>query len=247
MKNTFVFFALSVFTFSLHAQTKLNKKLQKYCSTLEQEFTAISTDQKKELEEIGDYILEKTSLKQQAYIIYICTHNSRRSHFGQIWLQTAAAYYGVTSIQTYSGGTEATAFNPRAAAALKRAGFNIAKQVAPISQSVNQVPNIPYQISYAKSVPSMIVFSKKYSDMTNPKQNFLAVMVCSEADKSCPNVEGAELRIAMPYDDPKHFDNTPSENQKYDERCRQIARDQFYIMHYVKNKLILKQESTLQK
>jgi hypothetical protein len=35
-------------------------------------------------------------------------------------------------------------------------------------------------------------------------------MVCSEADKSCPSVDGAELRVGMPYDDPKYFDGTPS-------------------------------------
>lgn len=244
MKNIFIILTLSSLTFSLNAQTKLNQKLQKYCSSLEQEFGSITAEQKKELEEIGDYILEKSSLNQEALVLFICTHNSRRSHLGQIWLQTAAAYYGVNNIKTYSGGTEATAFNFRAAAALERAGFNIAKQIAPISESANQVPNIPYQISYAKTVPSMIVYSKKYNDINNPKQNFLAIMVCSEADKTCPNVEGAELRIAMPYDDPKYYDNTPAEKQKYDERCRQIARDQFYIMNYVKKKLIIRQEQS---
>ncbi|MCU0442497.1 MAG: protein-tyrosine-phosphatase [Bacteroidia bacterium] len=245
MKKIITILTLFSLTFSLNAQTKLNKKLQRYCSTLEQEFTAISVDQKKELEEIGDYIFEKFTLKQEALILFICTHNSRRSHLGQIWLQTAAAYYGINNIKTYSGGTEATAFNYRAALALERAGFNIAKQTAPVSESANQVQNIPYQIGYAKSAPSMIVYSKKYNDINNPKQNFLAVMVCSEADKTCPNVDGAELRIAMPYEDPKYFDNTPAEMQKYDERCRQIARDQFYIMYYLKKKLILQNERSL--
>jgi len=53
-------------------------------------------------------------------------------------------------------------------------------------------------------------WSKKYNDTANPKKDFCAVMVCSEADKSCPSVDGAELRVGMPYDDPKYFDGTPS-------------------------------------
>jgi hypothetical protein len=47
----------------------------------------------------------------------------------------------------------------------------------------------------------------------------------------------------MPYDDPKYFDGTPSQNQKYDERCREIAREMFFIMDHVKQKLILKMEA----
>ncbi|MFN0047703.1 MAG: hypothetical protein ACKVOU_01120 [Cytophagales bacterium] len=67
-------------------------------------------------------------------------------------------------------------------------------------------------------------------------------MVCSEADKSCPMVEGATGRFSLPYDDPKYYDNTPSEQQKYDERCKQIATEMFFMFDYVKKKLILENE-----
>jgi hypothetical protein len=46
-------------------------------------------------------------------------------------------------------------------------------------------------------------------------------------------VEGAELRIGLPYQDPKEFDNSPLKEVKYDERCRQIAREMFYILDFV--------------
>ena len=36
---------------------------------------------------------------------FICTHNSRRSHLGQIWAAIAGAYYNV-DVATFSGGTE---------------------------------------------------------------------------------------------------------------------------------------------
>lgn len=244
MNKLFIVTLIALQGLSAQAQPKLNKKLQQYATSLSAEFVNISGEQKKELEEIGDYILEKAKENKTVSILYICTHNSRRSHLGQVWLQTAAAYYGIQNIQTFSGGTAITAFNIRVADALKRAGFGVAKSTIQISQSENEVPNIPYEISYANDVPPMLVYSKKYTDINNPKNNFLAIMVCSEADRTCPNVEGAELRIAMPYDDPKYYDGTPAETEKYDERCRQIARDQFYIMYYVKQKMILQQEQS---
>jgi arsenate reductase (thioredoxin) len=73
--------------------------------------------------------------------------------------------------------------------------------------------------------PKLECFSKVYHDESNPKSDFCAVMTCSQADKLCPIVQGASKRISLPYDDPKVFDGTPQEAGKYDERCRQIARE----------------------
>jgi len=41
--------------------------------------------------------------------------------------------------------------------------------------------------------------------------------------------KGVELRIGTTYDDPKVFDDTPLQDAKYDERCRQIAIETFYV------------------
>jgi hypothetical protein len=59
-------------------------------------------------------------------------------------------------------------------------------------------------------------------------------MVCAEANESCPIVPGADFRLGLPYQDPKAFDNTPQQNEKYDERCRQIAREMFYVFSQIK-------------
>lgn len=212
-------------------KVEFHKKLHAYCKTLPLEFNQIGDERKKDLQEIGDFIVEKRSTGKMATIEFICTSNSRRSHMGQIWAQTAAAYYGVDSLWTFSGGTEATRVNKNAIAAFERCGFDI------LGNNVGDNPLWFVRASNAKS--SWVIWSKKYSDSTNPKKDFCAVMVCSEADKSCPSVDGAELRVAMPYDDPKYFDGTPSQDSKYDERCRQIARDMFFMMDYVKQKLRL--------
>jgi hypothetical protein len=41
----------------------------------------------------------------------------------------------------------------------------------------------------------------------------------------------------MPYDDPKDYDDTDQEQAKYDERCRQIAREMFFTFQYVKTNM----------
>jgi arsenate reductase len=42
-------------------------------------------------------------------------------------------------------------------------------------------------------------------------------------------VAGATFRISLASDDPKLADGTPAEQARYDERCRQIAREMFYL------------------
>jgi hypothetical protein len=59
-------------------------------------------------------------------------------------------------------------------------------------------------------------------------------MTCSEADKNCPVVRGAAVRVALPYEDPKVADGTPAEAARYDERSRQIATEMFYLFSEVR-------------
>ena len=60
-----------------------------------------------------------------------------------------------------------------------------------------------------------IEFSKVYSDRSNPQTGFAALMVCDEANAACPVVSGAELRLPMPFADPKAADDTPDEIARY--------------------------------
>jgi arsenate reductase (thioredoxin) len=54
-------------------------------------------------------------------------------------------------------------------------------------------------------------------------------MTCSHADENCPFIPGAEKRIAVRYEDPKAFDDTPEEAHRYDERSLQVASEMFYV------------------
>ncbi len=153
-------------------------------------------------------------------LVYICTHNSRRSHFGQIWAQVAAHYYNIPNVYSFSGGTEVTAFNSNAIHALKRIGFVIKANGAE--------QNTRYSVFYAEDERPCVCFSKTYHDPENPQKEFAAIMTCGEAEENCPFIPGAEFRISTTYEDPKAFDYSPLQDTMYDRRCRQIALETFF-------------------
>ena len=103
----------------------LYPELEKYIEGLVGRYGNIPEARKKDLETVSDFISNRINEGRKARLTFICTHNSRRSHMGQIWAHTGAAYFGLTGIETFSGGTEATAFNPNAVQAMRNAGFQI--------------------------------------------------------------------------------------------------------------------------
>lgn len=200
--------------------------IQTYVQSVTGEFDQIPDQRKETLLELADFVRATTQTGAKAKLTFICTHNSRRSHISQLWAQTAAYYYGIPNVETYSGGTEATAFNPRAVKAMQKAGFRI-------NQSGSE-QNPVYQVKFSDETSAAQVFSKVYDEAGNPTQDFAAIMTCSQADQNCPFIAGAARRIAIPYDDPKEFDGTPHEEAMYSERTRQIAREMLYAFSLVK-------------
>ena len=93
--------------------------------------------------------------------------------------------------------------------------------------------NPHFEIKYHENRPPIILFSKIYDDAPNPKKKFAAIMTCTHADEKCPFIPGAEKRISLPYEDPKFFDNSDQESEKYDERSMQIAREMKYIFNTI--------------
>lgn len=200
--------------------------LQSTIQKLTSEFNQIPDSRKPILKELTDFVSQKAEANQTINLNFICTHNSRRSHISQAWAQAAAQYYGINGVQCYSGGTEATAFNPRAVKAMQEAGFDI--------QVFKDGTNPIYQVKYSTEAQPLMVFSKKYDDDFNPKKDFAAIMTCSHADENCPLVLGASKRIALTYDDPKDFDGTSQEAAKYSERVHEIGREILYAFSQLK-------------
>lgn len=199
--------------------------LQNTTNNLVKRFSVIPHERKQLLQQLSAFVQSRVQNRQVAHLNFICTHNSRRSHLSQLWAQAAAYYYGVPNVQAYSGGTEATAFNPRAVKAMMDAGFNIVK--------LKDGDNPVYEVSFAEEINPVRAFSKKYDDPFNHNKDFAAIMTCSHADENCPLVAGAAARIALTYDDPKEFDGTPWEQEKYKERVEQIGTEILYAFSLI--------------
>lgn len=185
----------------------------------------ISNERKAVLQPLTDFIQSKVTENKEIRINFICTHNSRRSHLSQIWAQTLAHFFNIKNVFCYSGGTEATALFPMVAETLQNSGFYV--------NSISKDENPIYSIKYADNEHPIIGFSKKLDDDFNPKSAFAAIMTCDSANETCPFVPGAEKRIPITFEDPKAFDNTTQQAEKYSERSLQIATELFYVFSQI--------------
>ena len=192
-------------------------KLEQFVETLDP--SAITEDRRAVLDEVVDYLLKN----ENPQLNFICTHNSRRSQLSQVWAWALADFYQV-NVQTFSGGTEVTAFHENAVNALVQSGFEVEKEGE---------KNPRFQVSLSSS-HSLTCFSKVFDDETNPDSDFAAVMTCSNADEGCPFVPGAIKRIRLLYEDPKIADGTAEVEEVYFQRSKQIASEMKYIFGKVK-------------
>ena len=200
-------------------KTKLFLDIEKLITELQP--NTISEERKSILQPLIEFIQQKVTENQEIRLNFICTHNSRRSHLSQIWAQTMANYFNIKNVFSYSGGTEATALFPMVAETLQNSGF----QIKTISEGNNPI----YSVKYAENEHPIICFSKNLDDDFNPKSEFAAILTCNSANEACPTVFGAEKRIPITFEDPKAFDNTPQQAEKYQERSLQIATEMFYV------------------
>jgi len=193
---------------------------------VEVEGYSISETRKKILQPLIDFIIEKEEVGEEINLNFICTHNSRRSHLAQIWAQVMAAHFKVKNVHCYSGGTEATSLFILVKETLEEIGF--------VFKTDSEGNNPRYHIYFSEEETPIVGFSKTFDDSFNPNEIFTAIMTCSYADENCPFISGAEKRIPITYEDPKQFDNTPFQKEKYKERSIQIASEMSYVFSRIK-------------
>lgn len=201
------------------------KEINEFISGLHPE--KICEERKEILQPLIDFLAKKLHKNEPIRLNFICTHNSRRSHLSQVWAQTLAHFFNLGNIFCYSGGTEATAVYPMIIETLKRSGFKV--------QCPLEGKNPVYYIKFSENEHPVIGFSKKMDDPFNPQSNFGAIMTCTEADTGCPVVPGAEMRISLPFEDPKKFDDTPERSLGYMKRNEQISTELFYVFSQLNN------------
>jgi len=184
----------------------------------------LTVARKVKLDALSAYIKKSSGTDSPIKLNFICTHNSRRSHLCQVWAKTMAAYCGI-KVQSYSGGTEATAIFLTIIKTLQNTGFVIDK--------VSEGSNPTYKLNFTDENHPMTLFSKRYNDRYNPNEEYAAVMTCTDADTNCPVIPNA-TRVSLPYVDPKVSDGKPSELETYATRSRQIATEMKYVFLQVK-------------
>jgi len=205
-----------------HSPVALFPTLLDYLERAKAGWPAIDADRAERLRQLADYMRKEGQGGKPVRLVFICTHNSRRSQMAQFWAAAAAAHYGLNSIEAYSGGTETTAFHPHAIRALRAAGFEIRK---------GERAAIKFTVRFGVAGPVLEAFSKTYDHSSNPSGEFAAVMTCSQAEAECPYVPGAAGRFSLPYDDPGVADGRPDAERVYAARCLQIATELSRLMH----------------
>lgn len=206
-------------------RSMINALLKERLEALASSLSLISSSRKSQLDSLALRAQKEQADHGIVRFNFICTHNSRRSHIAQLWAWAAASYFQLKDAEFYSGGVEVTSFNPRAIEAMRRFGFII---------SHGNGDNPSYKVKLDEHGSSSICFSKTYDDASNPKRDFIAVMVCTDAEQNCPFVGGASSRVSLPYTDPKEADNTPQEQETYDNRVEEIGQEMLYLMKQIK-------------
>ena len=189
----------------------------------------ISNERKVLLIDIARTIINEYQDREKINLNFICTHNSRRSQFAQVWSFFAIEYFNLNNIFSYSGGTEVTAFHRNTVQSLQKTGFNF--NVIDFSHQ-----NPRYLISFEGTKKSILGFSKTYDDPNN-SYPYIAITTCGNADENCPFIPDAITRFHLPYIDPKSADNTDLVSESYLNTSKQIAGEIYFIFEIIKNEL----------
>lgn len=173
----------------------------------------------------SEYIRIQRHKNKVVNLLFVCTHNSRRSQFGEIAATLAAAYYNLPKLNSYSAGTEITAFHPNAINALNETGFQI-------NSNKSSVINPVYSVKFGEHFVNNC-YSKHINDPIIPKENLLAIYTCSEVETACPVIVGAQSHLSLPYPDPKISDGSGHELETYGNTFRNICLEIFYMLSKV--------------
>ncbi len=183
----------------------------------------ITNERRKELDPLRREIQSRLAAGKSVRLNFVCTHNSRRSQFAQVWAHTLAHRHELKGITAISGGTEVTAVHPNTIKTLLNCGFT--------TESEGPAENPVYVFRSEPNIPPLNCYSKLYDCKENLSDDqFIAVMTCARAADDCPYIPDAEKRFSMTYDDPGKSDGSDREQETYEACNKQIAREMLYVL-----------------
>ena len=163
------------------------------------------------LDKIASKITSRLKLDLKANVVFVCTHNSRRSQIAEVSLRSFLKVLQIPEISVFSCGTEKTGIPDQIVRLLEGLGFEVLKT----GEFIN--------------VGSEITLSSKTFDDPGLPPNLLAIMVCDHASESCPFVPSFSERISLEFQDPKSADGSPQETVSYENAWKKISREMAYL------------------
>lgn len=165
------------------------------------------------LDHIARQLVNVIQQDDEANVVFVCTHNSRRSQIAQVCLQLFLQELNIKNIGVFSCGTEKTHIPPQIFALFKRQGLEVRESKNDSIEVFNQI----------------VLFSKTYEDDSLPKRS-IAIMVCDSASETCPFVPSFNQRISLEFRDPKQADGSPEEEKSYNKAWIKIATEMAYLV-----------------
>jgi protein-tyrosine-phosphatase len=216
----------------MHLESKLNMLHEALIKTIysgKLQTADILENRKDLMSNIASNIVRLKQVNTPLHLLFICTHNSRRSQFAQVWNHIACDILGLNDVlKIYSAGTEVTEVYVQTALALKKAGMNVQNESASAGA---------YSIGYSNEKSPIHLFSKRFDDASIPAENRVAIMTCGDAEENCPFIPGTLYRVSLPYEDPKKWDNHTSVENYYLMKSEEIAIEAFYLMQLIQKEI----------
>lgn len=208
---------------------KLYPILNEYVRDFPKEFRKIPEDRRYRLNEIVYFLEEQHEDNNPWQLLFISTNQASVSQMAQVWAKTAAYYFGFTNLESYSGGLRPGIISVNMINTLEKAGFIVYK---------TSVDNIDvYRIKYSYNLEPIVSFPKKIDHVRNPNHDFMAVFVEENADINVQNIKGTYNRLLLKYEDPVGYDGSEQENMMYEEICKKVATEMFYVFSLLRKRL----------
>ena len=220
------FLLLSGYSYAFPPQP-LYPILKNFVKDFHKEFRNIPEERRYRLNEIANYVRQQKQQDHLAQLLFISTNQSTIGQMAQVWAETAAFYYGLKNVRTYSGGLSPKFISEKIIHAMERVGYIVYKTELP--------GGMVYKVKYSYNLRPIIVFPKKVGHKKNPSDQFMAIFVEPNAEANLYDINGAQRRLSIYYEDPQGYEGTPEEEKIYDDRCRQIALEMFYVFSQLKH------------
>ena len=224
-----LFFSSIYSDFQDSSFNKLYPILNEYVRDFPGEFRKIPEDRRYRLNEIVYFLEEQEANNDPLQLLFISSNQSSISQMAQVWSKAAAYYFGFSNFHAFSGGINTGEISTSTITTLEKAGFIVYK---------NDIDGIDvYRIKYSYNLRPILAFTKKIEHVKNPYNNFMAVVLDENADINIQNIRGTYNRLFLSYVDPVGYEGSDQEDQVYEESCKKVAVEMFYVFSQLHRRL----------